>query len=212
MGGWAVRPGALPCPVAFSEGAEVAHYETLYFDGPRQELFTAHMRGRRPRAKVRIRRYVERGLCFLEMKVKDKYGVTTKGRIARDYDAFTLSDEDRRAVAEHLHTEFHLGPALRIDFPRVTLVGLHSAERVTIDLGVHYGAEDFGLSIEDVMIVELKQARFSGRSPGMQALRACKARRGRMSKYCVGTATVGEEPIPARLRPTIRELMRYRHV
>ena len=53
-------------------------YETCYFDDAGWRSYFDHHQGKRRRAKVRIRRYVEAGLCFLEIKLKDKRGITVK--------------------------------------------------------------------------------------------------------------------------------------
>ncbi len=195
--------------VVLSSGSTVAHYETLYYDIDEKGFYRDHLRGRRPRVKVRVRRYVERGVCFLELKKKDKYGVISKFRRPRGYESLALDDADRAWLVEQLGADVQPTPSLRIDFPRATLVGRDSHERLTVDLGVHFSMYGAGVSLDVIGFVELKQARFSGRAPGMQALRATRARRRRMSKYCVGTAAVVDDKVPPKLRPIVRDLMRY---
>src|SRR5512147_3050420 len=49
-------------------GLRAFSYENCYFDGPRWESYFDHHRGRRRRAKVRMRKYLDAGLCFVEVK------------------------------------------------------------------------------------------------------------------------------------------------
>src|SRR5688572_20051922 len=60
--------------VLLAAGSPVARYDTLYFDTAELECFHDHRRGRRHRAKVRIRHYPERELSFFEVKAKSARG------------------------------------------------------------------------------------------------------------------------------------------
>lgn len=60
--------------------------ETIYFDTPDLDCFKDAMEGIRPRFKMRIRRYCPNGEtweehAYLELKIKDKDGVTRKMRV-----------------------------------------------------------------------------------------------------------------------------------
>ena len=56
------------------------HYESLYFDDDQFSFFKDHHNGKTNRFKVRIRKYVESDILFLEVKHKFK-GRTDKKRI-----------------------------------------------------------------------------------------------------------------------------------
>jgi hypothetical protein len=46
-------------------------YLTLYFDTESFDNYIAHHNGKRPRFKIRMRKYVSSGFSFLEVKEKD---------------------------------------------------------------------------------------------------------------------------------------------
>jgi hypothetical protein len=66
------------------DGQRAFTYETCYFDGAERRSDHDHHQGRRQRMKVRVRRYVDAGLCFLEVKLKDRRGTTVKKRMPYD--------------------------------------------------------------------------------------------------------------------------------
>jgi len=75
----------LPNLLDFYDALEIAatrtpHYESLYFDDSQFSFFKDHHNGKTNRFKVRIRKYVESDILFLEVKHKFK-GRTDKKRI-----------------------------------------------------------------------------------------------------------------------------------
>ena len=70
----------------------VAEYQTQYFDTNEYTFFTNHLRGKRPRYKVRLRRYPERNLCVLECKKKNAADLTVKTSLEVPYDTDSLSE------------------------------------------------------------------------------------------------------------------------
>lgn len=170
-------------------GRAVARYETLYFDSPRLCCFNAHRVGRRPRHKVRIRHYVDRQLSYLEVKTKTNHNRTRKQRLRRAYYHSSLTEVDRGFVGAHSGLDgAEMWAQLWTNFHRLTLVGLASRERVTIDTGLEFRAGSRRESIPNVAIVEVKQERFSACTPVMWALRELGCRPASASKYCTGTA------------------------
>ena len=75
---------------------------------------------------------------------------------------------------------------MQIGFDRIMLVGLRTEERITIDSGVWFSDDSRRERIDNLAIVEVKQARFKARSPIMQALRNQHAFQIRVSKYITG--------------------------
>ena len=63
-------------------------YATRYFDDEGKSAYFEHHQGVRKGFKVRVRRYLDAGLCFLEVKVKGQRGMTEKYRMP--YDPETL--------------------------------------------------------------------------------------------------------------------------
>jgi hypothetical protein len=174
----------------------LASYRTLYFDTPALHCFHDHRRGRFPRHKIRIRHYTDRHLSYLEVKRKKKPGDMEKRRRQLEYLATRLSAEDQRFIDET--SPFNgaaLVPVLWTDFRRITLIGLHTAERVTLDFGLRFrtAEEESSRSISptapaDIVIAEIKQAHAQPRSPIFRLLRGQQALRVNVSKYCTAAA------------------------
>lgn len=194
-------------------GQRLFTYETVYFDDAERRGFFHHQQGRRRRCKVRTRSYVDAGLCFVEVKLKDKRGVTVKRRIPVDPDGrHQLCEAGRAHVAgsyealygDVFETELH--PVIQMSYRRMTLAARDGGERMTIDARLSFWSGNRRRSIaDDVVIVETKSARGNG-----LADRVLRARHlhpvGACSKYCVGMAALGEVPRFNRFLPAMRKL------
>ncbi|HUH00401.1 MAG TPA: polyphosphate polymerase domain-containing protein [Kofleriaceae bacterium] len=186
----------------------LASYRTLYFDTPELDCFHDHRRGRRPRNKIRIRHYDERGLTFLEIKTKRSELETRKYRKARPFGETGLDASDRAFIAEHSGYAGELGPTIWTDFRRLTLLSIDFNERVTIDLGLEFHRDGTRADIGDLAIVEIKQSPFCMRSGAMQALRRIGVRQASASKYCTATMLTRTGLRFNRLRPVLRTIER----
>jgi len=193
---------ALPVP-----SGNVARYCSLYFDTPDLLCYHDHRRGRRPRQKVRIRHYPDRSLSFLEVKIKRNETVTDKRRIALGF-----GDEELDARAKSFLRTCGIAaddyrPILRIGFRRLSLVGIRTCERVTIDCELD--AERLGggyKSFGELVVVEVKQSPFCVRTPIMRALSRVGLRAQAMSKYTIATALMRPELRKNRLLPDVRAI------
>lgn len=170
-----------------------AKYETCYFDTPDLYSFHEHIRGRRPRYKVRIRHHIERKRSFLEVKRKCNSGKTVKARVGREFGNALLDGADLDFIREHCPLEAgQLEQSVWTNFRRATLVGIHTNERITIDLGLTFERGGQSSARHLLAIVELKQPRFSHTTPAALALRALHVRESSMSKYCAAVADLHE--------------------
>lgn len=188
-------------------------YDTRYFDDPDCSAYYEHHQGLRKGFKVRVRRYSDAGLCFLEVKVKGKRGMTVKNR--QSYDPADLGELTPEAFdyAKGVYTghydkafDYDLRPALDIEYQRITLVAKEGGERMTIDGKLSFRNEKKRLEApNDVFIVETKSA--LGRGYADKALRAVHARpTKKCSKYCIGMAALGAVSRWNRFMPTMRML------
>jgi len=181
----------------------VATYRSLYFDTPELRCYHDHRRGRRVRHKVRIRHYPDRALSFLEVKTKRNERVTDKHRLALPYGHDRLGPREleflRGQVGEMADG---LVPAIWIGFRRISLIGLHTPERVTIDLDLDVAG------LETISIIEVKQSPFCVRTPVMRAMLGAGLREGSMSKYTTAIALTRPELRRNRLLPDLRNLER----
>ncbi|MDG2331202.1 MAG: polyphosphate polymerase domain-containing protein, partial [Flavobacteriales bacterium] len=107
-------------------------YKTLYFDTADHEFYLNHQNGKENRFKIRIRKYIESSLCFLEVKNKKK-GRTLKKRIAISDFQENLDQECSAFISQCLNEKKELYPSLWNSFSRITLVNQVLKERLTID-------------------------------------------------------------------------------
>ena len=188
----------------------VARYESLYFDTQELACFHDHRRGRRPRQKIRVRHYPDRQVSFLEVKTKKNDLLTIKHRLERPFGDSSLD----RDAHEFLSAHCRLSPgSLRrqawTNFHRLTLIGLHTNERVTIDLDLQLVRQDIDRTLNKLVIAEVKQSLFCARTPVMRALRGLGLRPASASKYCTAIALASRERIRTnRLLPSLRAVER----
>jgi hypothetical protein len=173
-------------------GSRTARYSTTYYDTAELMLYHAHRAGRLPRFKVRARTYVDSGERFLEVKRKSNAGRTRKVRMR-----ITTHVGDELAapgwggmldVQQQLPVD-RLGEALRVEFSRLTLVRDNVPERITLDYGLAVFRHGCNRSFPGIVIAEVKQER-RGRSCFRDAARDFRVRRGSLSKYCLGIASL----------------------
>lgn len=170
------------------EGMRTARYKSLYFDTHDLDYYMHHHNSYPNRYKVRIRRYIDSNLCFLEIKHKVK-GRTDKRRIKIEDFELDLSDDSIDFINSIIPEMKSLKPTLWNSFKRITLVNQELKERVTFDIGLHFkesieSNEDVGYN--DIVIAEVKQERENRNSPIMKQLKKQGIRKARISKYCIG--------------------------
>ena len=172
--------------------ALVADYRSLYFDTDDLAFFHAHRCGRRVRHKVRVRHYADRELSVLEVKSRRGEHHTVKSCRPREYGTTGLGPDDLAYVREQCGRIGALLPQAWVAYRRVTLVGLTSPERVTLDLNLDMWRASGHEQLDRAVIIEVKQPRLDHHSDAMRALRAAGSRPAWMSKYC--TAIVLTSP------------------
>jgi hypothetical protein len=187
-------------------------YDTCYFDDPLLGNYHDHQRGRRRRFKVRLRRYVESDLCFVEVKLKDKRGITVKKRLPYQTAQFGHLNHQALAYIEQAYRQqyqqdygLQLIPQLSNSYRRITLVSKHGAERMTIDHALRFSSDLRSLTLPEVFVVETKSHNANGladrilRSSHQHPVDAC-------SKYCVGLSVTGRVNQCNRFLPALRRL------
>jgi len=83
---------------------------------------------------------------------------------------------------------YALHPQIQNRYKRITLVSKGSLERLTIDLELIFKNDSQKMSLDQLVIAEVKQARFSQDSPFVQLMRTNGIRPTSFSKYCIGTS------------------------
>ena len=163
----------------------VAEYQTHYFDTHDYTFFTNHLRGKRPRYKVRLRRYPDRNLCMLECKKKNAADLTIKTSLEVPYDTQSLSSHlsffddlpiDGESLSHSLSNRFH----------RITLLHKTFLERMTIDFNIEFNTRHNVFTLDNCLIVERKRLPVSSGSTVPALLRNVRAYPLSVSKYCIG--------------------------
>ncbi len=168
------------------------HYQSLYFDDVDFSFFKAHHNGRTNRFKVRIRKYVESDLFFLELKHKIK-GRTDKKRIKATGFSDNLDEQQVTFLNQYLTKEAVLKAKLWNSFNRITLVNNVDEERLTLDFNLHFHWHEEHHKFENLVIAELKQSKLSRNSPFYQLMKTNYIRPYRLSKYCIGAIELYNE-------------------
>jgi len=180
-------------------GRRIFTYETCYFDDTRRTNYYDHHRHARQRCKVRIRKYTDTGLCFVEVKLKDKRDITVKKRLAYPPGKYGLLDENAWAHIRSCYRALYgrdfdraLEPVIDMRYERVTLVAKCGHERMTVDRALVFNGPSGKCAIgEHIFVVETKSA--NGNGIADKVLRAFHQHpTRRCSKYCVGMAALRE--------------------
>lgn len=162
-------------------------YSTVYFDTEENKMYNAHHNGKLNRFKIRRRSYVSSGVSFLEIKFKNNKGRTLKKRISSDSNNLKFTAEELAFI--HSQTPFsgkELNPSLINNFSRLTLVNKNFKERCTIDFNLRFEIDNKNVTLENLVIVEIKSEGKSAFSPLALALREQRIKTSGFSKYCVG--------------------------
>jgi hypothetical protein len=169
--------------VLTAAGQYAASYATIYFDTEERRCLTDHLRGRRPRHKVRVRHYLDRELSVLEVKTKTPGSRTEKLQRSRPFGGNGLSAEEHEWAGQCTGIRQPMLARAWSACQRITLLRADAAGRMTIDLNVTLGTQSGARSLEGTALLEIKQE--SGRLDRqlMQTLREAQARPVGLSKY-----------------------------
>ena len=204
------------------DGKRIATYDTMYFDTESLDMYIRHHDRQLVRQKIRIRRYVDSDLTFLEIKRKNNKGRTSKKRIivpGFDITAETPSvlkhkrkEDEAVTVASFIDTKSRyewaeISPHLWTKFHRITLVNKAKTERLTIDLDLVWENVVSGekKTFEDLVIIELKR---DGNVPSKMTHIMLDLRQHplKISKYCIGTALTTPDIKKNRFKSKIRKI------
>ena len=145
-------------------GKKTASYRTLYFDTDQFKFYIDHHNKKGNRYKVRIRKYLDSNLCFLEIKNKKK-GRTIKSRISINDFENDLSNSSIDFIKNTIPKIEPLETKIWNTFDRITLVNQKRKERLTIDFNLQFEFENKKISVDHLVICELKQEKANRNSP-----------------------------------------------
>lgn len=171
-------------------GTRCFRYESTYFDTDDYRFYHMHHTGRLNRFKVRMRRYVDSDIQFLEVKLKNNKKRTIKDRVPLESYAITdLADNLDFLRSLKVPAPEQLKPCLYNCYQRIALASESRGERLTIDIKLANEmarGDHSQLPLDDVAIVELKQGKLDRSSPFFAVARSLGIRPSTFSKYCMG--------------------------
>lgn len=196
-------------------------YHTVYFDTDGFDMFRDHETGKGFRQKVRIRSYVNSHLDFLEVKMKNNHGRTSKKRMKLVNDdpvnpvggiSFCSQNDETVSCANFLRPYLRYAPEKLVEqvenkFNRITLVNNAKTERLTIDTALcfHNYATDRDFDLDGVAVVELKRDGLQS-SPILSMLQQLRIHPFGFSKYCMGTIMTNDTLRQNTFKPKLRKV------
>ena len=169
-------------------------YKNQYFDDDTFSCFQDHHRKIPKRFKVRIRKYIDTHVSFLEVKKKIK-GRTNKSRIVVDDFVEGLDKQQSEFINKTIGESHVLSPTLWNDFQRITLVNNNNSERLTLDFNLTFEFNNVKKKYNNIVIAELKQSNVNRNSAFFKELKKRIIRPYRISKYCIGSMDINSKKI-----------------
>lgn len=168
--------------------SKVIHdYKSLYYDTEERKFYIDHHNSRVNRNKIRFREYVDSGLTFLEVKLKNNKRRTIKKRMKVDAISKELSKKHREYIEKIIGKPLQVSAKQWINFSRLTFVHKTQKERLTIDINLSFENEKESGDLRDIVIAEVKQERISRKSDFIRIAKEMSILPMRLSKYCIST-------------------------
>lgn len=169
------------------QGETIFQYDNTYFDTTDNQMYISHQNGKRNRFKIRVRKYVQTEDHFLEVKFKNNKGRTIKQRIERqDFEPKFTNEELEFIEQSSIFSGLRIEPKINSYFNRFTLVNNQFTERVTVDICPGFKNQEKEITLNNLVIIEVKQSKSSQPALITQTLRIQKIKNHGFSKYCIG--------------------------
>lgn len=194
------------------DGVRMSRYRSLYFDTRDFMLYLHHHNDWGNRYKVRCREYVDSGVSYLEVKHKTPKRRTVKNRMKIPGIITEIDSEAKNFLSQYYpHDLDALDAKIWNSFVRITLINKAAVERLTIDLDVESRWDSVRSPLTGIVIAEIKQEKFSVRSPFFAQMRTMHILPMGFSKYCVGMSALYPHLKKNRFKRRTLHLERLRH-
>jgi hypothetical protein len=175
------------------DGQQSFRYESVYFDTPDRVSYLEAAHKHRRRFKVRTRSYLDSGICSLEVKIRERRGLTEKHRLVYPIEQKASLDDEALAFAGSFEMVLpHIGdlaPVLTTRYQRTTLLEHSSKSRITIDTGLECEAVDGSkVFLPGMAVIETKTP--GPPCPVDHLLCGAHQRPVKISKFCTGLAAL----------------------
>jgi hypothetical protein len=185
-------------------------YKTLYYDTDDLKFYKEHHNGHLNRYKVRAREYVSSKIFFLEVKFKNNKNKTLKNRISTNGLNYNLSESERKFIETYPELgSLSIKPALWVLYQRITLVGIHKPERVTIDINLTFDNGVQNVQYPNLVVMEVKADKSEGNSPITEVLLKHRFFPKSVSKYTCGMAACYQNIKKNNFKRTVQNLQSY---
>jgi hypothetical protein len=126
--------------------------------------------------------------------------------------SYPLSEDALLFLSEVSGIKILLSPALLNSFKRITLVDDAEMERVTFDVGLQYSMNGSVVSLDGIVVAEVKQDTLNRQSSVMRKLKDLCIYPSSFSKYCMGMALLNPGIKHNRFRPGILALQKLTQI
>lgn len=173
------------------DGLRSFRYESVYFDTSDRVSYFDAAHKRRLRFKVRTRSYVDSGMCSLEVKTRQRRGLTQKHRLPYDIVHKAYLDGEAQEFLDTFEAialvRQQLSPVLTTQYARTTLLEARSGSRITIDTNLKCtSVNGSAVALHGLAIVETKTPNKPCETD--RFLWARQQRPTKISKFCTGLA------------------------
>lgn len=175
------------------EGKREFEYSSLYYDTGSLDFYRDHHNGKPNRVKVRRRDYVDTESSYFEIKQKLKGYRTEKYRVKTAANK-EINAEELQLLTQHDLGHLQLMSTVRIRYRRITLAGIKTPERITIDRALEFENASGKEQLDGLVIIEVKQEQVKRESPVIVALRKRRNRPFGISKYALGVVLLHASP------------------
>ncbi len=195
------------------DGARSFTYDTCYFDDEESRCYFDHHQARKKRVKVRMRKYLEAGLCFVEVKLKDRRGTTVKKRLRCETNCYGNLDERALEFVRTVYFDLYkrhfnqrIERSLDMRYKRLTLVSKDGGERMTLDNELQFFSDSKSHATDNaVFVIEAKSAKGNGVAD--RILRGLHQHPTKhVSKYCTGLAAMRDNIKHNNFRSALKRL------
>jgi hypothetical protein len=189
------------------DGETIFPYDNTYFDTIDDQMYLHHQNGKLNRYKIRVRQYVQSEDNFLEIKLKNNKERTIKKRIERQSFKPVFDERDHDFLQNSSpYSGTELYPKIRSNFRRITLANKLFTERVTIDIFLGFKNQEREITLENLVVIEVKQSKANKPALITQVLQAHKIRKQGFSKYCIGRSLLEEKIKKNNFKPLLLKL------
>ena len=186
-------------------------YQSTYYDTPGLEFYRMHHNGKKNRYKIRLRRYLDSGDQYVEVKHKTNKSVTHKDRVL-----FSSGNGNRKRINSLVSRPFGasrppLFKSLVCSYERIALADDRNGERLTLDFNLSFKDPIHGRSEQphQVLIAEVKRKNRKVPSVFIGLMDLLRHKPVSFSKYCIGCALIYSNRIKTnRFKPTLMALDR----